>query len=185
MRKAFFIILAFGLVIAMFACGGAKEYKCPECGEVFESKEALDEHVAEAHTAEETVEPTDEAGEEEPAEETADVAAMKEEFKAVFNDVNNYMETHNQGNTGPDGLSAAYGDFAAAFAEMNEKFGVIEPTEVEKAEYDKILGLMDKAATSMSKYSEGIAKGVPDGLQLSLEGATLWDEVKKDFAGAA
>jgi|GEM_PF-2024185 len=182
MRNLFIIPLTFALVLAMFACGGG-EYKCEECGEVFDSEEALNEHIKEAHGETEVAEPTEEATEE-PTGETADIAAMKEDFKEVFDDVNGYMETHNQGNTGADELSAAYGDFAATFAEMKEEYEAAEPAEKDKAEYDKMLALMGKAETSMSKYSDGIAKGVPDGIQLSLEGATLWDDIKNEFAGA-
>jgi hypothetical protein len=182
MRKIFIITLVFVLAVLMFACGG-EEYKCEECGEVFDSEEALNEHIAEAHGEAEVTEPAEETAVE-PAEGAADVVAMKGDFKTVFDDVNEYMETHNQSNTGADELSAAYGDFAAAFTEMKEKYGTVEPAGPDKTEYEKMLGLMDKAATSMSKYSEGIAKGIPDGIALSLEGATLWDEVKNEFGGA-
>ena len=108
----------------------------------------------------------------------------KEDFKEVFDEVNGYMETHNQSNTDADELSAAYSDFAAAFAEMKEVYETAEPAEEDEAEYDKMFALMEKAETSMSKYSDGIAKGVPEGIQLSLEGATLWDEVRNEFGGA-
>jgi hypothetical protein len=94
------------------------------------------------------------------------------------------METHNQSNTGADELSAAYNGFAVVFGEMKEEYEAVEAAEKDKAEYDKMFALMGKAETSMSKYSDGIAKGIPEGIQLSLEGATLWDEVKNEFAGA-
>lgn len=183
MREIFILTLAFVLPVLMLACGGGEEYECEECGEVFDSEETLNEHIAETHGEAEVTEPTEETTKE-PVE-TADPSTMKEDFKAVFDDVNKYMETHNQSNTGADELSAAYGGFAAAFAELKEKYGGVEPADPDKTEYEKMLGLMDKAAASMSKYSEGIAKGVPDGIQLSLEGATLWDEVKNEFGGAA
>lgn len=182
MRKLLFISLASVLVLAILGCGGG-EYKCEECGEVFDSEEALNEHIGEAHGETEVAEPTDESTEE-PTEEAVDVAMMKDDFKEVFDDVNEYMETHNQSNTGAGELSAAYGDFATAFGEMKEEYETVGPAEKDKIEYDKILALMGKAETSMSKYSEGIAKGVPEGIQLSLEGATLWDEVKNEFGGA-
>jgi len=179
MRKLLFMSLTFVLALAMFACGG-KDYECDECGEVFDSEEALNEHIDEVHGETEVAEPT-----EEPSEKGADVTAMKEDFKETFDDVNEYMETHNQSNTGADELAATYGDFAAAFAEMKEEYEAVGPTGKDKAEYDKMLALMGKAEKSMSKYSEGIAKGVPEGIQISLEGATLWDEVRKEFGGAA
>jgi oligoendopeptidase F len=181
MRKAFFTLFTLVLVLSMFACGGEK-YKCDECGEVFDSEEALNEHVKEAHGEAEVTEPA-EGTTEKPAEGAADVVAMKEDFKAVFDDVNEYMETHNQSNTSAGELSAAYADFATAFADMKEKYEGAAPADADKAEYDKTLELMGKAETSMSKYSDGIEKGVPDGIALSLEGATLWDEVKNEFGG--
>jgi hypothetical protein len=181
MRKPFFTLLILVLVLSLFACGGEK-YKCDKCGKVFDSEEALNEHVKEAHGEAEVTEPA-EGTTEEPTEGAADVVAMKEDFKAVFGDVNKYMETHNQSNTSAGELSTAYADFATAFAGMKAKYDAVTPAEADKAEYDKMVGLMGKAETSMSKYSDGIKKGVPDGIALSLEGATLWDEVKNEFGG--
>lgn len=179
MRKVYLTLIMFVLILSMFACGGEK-YTCDECGKVFDSEEALNEHVKEAHGETEVTEPA-EGTTDEPAEGAADVVAMKEDFKTVFDDVNKYMETHNQSNTSAGELSTAYADFATAFAEMKEKYEATAPAETDKAEYGKTLGLMGKAETSMSKYSDGIKKGVPDGIALSLEGATLWDEVKNEF----
>lgn len=181
MKTILAVTFALGLALAFYACGG-KEYKCEECGETFATKEALKEHVMEVHARGGAGEPTEETLEE-PTEATADLAGIKAEFKSAFDEVNRYMETHNQSNTSADALSAAYSGFAGKFGDMKAKYETVKTSEKDKAEYDRMIALMAKASDSMSKYSEGIKKGIPDGIALSLEGATLWDEVKKDFGG--
>ncbi|MCP4228791.1 MAG: hypothetical protein GY771_01400 [bacterium] len=163
MKKLTWFILVFLAVVslALFGCG---------------PKETDEEATEEA--TEDTTDETEEATEDEAA---VDIEEMTAEIKTVVEEANDYMSTHNMGNTDKAELSKAYFGYVEKFEELKTVYSVSTPTDKQKEGFDKLVGVLDNAIDAMSKYSEGAKATGMDGMKISMEAATKWQEVNKFF----
>jgi hypothetical protein len=168
MKKLTWIVLVVSITVSLtlFGCG-------PK-----ETEEDVTEEVTEEAT-EEVAEDTEETAEDEVA---VDIEEMTAEIKAVVEEVNDYKSSHNMGNTDKDEFASAYSGFTEKFEDLKTVYSVSTPTDDQKEAFEELMGILDTAIDAMSKSSEGAKAGIPDGLPLSMDGATKWQEVN-DFFG--
>jgi uncharacterized phage infection (PIP) family protein YhgE len=153
------------LSLAIFGCG-------PK-----ETEEEVTEEATEEAT-EETAEDTEEATEEGVA---VNIEEMTAEIKAVVEEVNDYKSNHNMGNTDKSEFAGAFSGYVEKFEDLKTVYSVSTPTDEQKDTFEKLMGVLDTAIDAMSKSSEGAKAGIPDGLPLSMDGATKWQEVNEFF----
>lgn len=139
------------------------------------------DEVTEEITEETTEEITEETEEDIGEEAAVDIEEMTAEIKAVVEEVNGYMSSHNMGNTDKGELADAYFGYLEEFEELKTMYSVATPTEDQKESFDKLMDILDTAADAMSKYSEGAKATGMDAMKISMEAASEWQKVNSFF----
>jgi hypothetical protein len=165
MRKPTWLILisiAF-LSLLIFGCG---------------PKEAdeITEDVTEEPTEE--IEEIEEITEDEVA---VDIEGMTAEIKVVVEEVNDYMSSHNMGNTDKGELADAYFGYLGKFEDLKTTYSVATPTDEQKESFGKLMDILDTAIDAMAKYSEGAKATGMDAMKISMEAASDWQKVNTFF----
>ncbi len=150
--------------LAIFGCG-------PKETDEEVTEEATEETTED--TSEETVDATEEDG--------VNIEEITAEIKTAVSEVNDYMSSHNMGNTDKGELSDAYFGYLEKFEGLKTTYSVATPTDEQKESFDKLIDVLDAAIDAMSKYSEGAKASGMDGMTISMEAASKWQEVNKFF----
>ena len=138
------------------------------------------EEISEDAT-EETVEEIEEIEEITEDEVAVDIEGMTAGIKAIVEEVNEYMTSHNMGNTDKGELADAYLGYVGKFEDLKTAYSVATPTDKQKESFDKLMGIVDTAIDAMAKYSEGAKAAGMDAMKISMEAASKWQEVNTFF----
>ncbi len=139
------------------------------------------DEVTEDTTEEITEEVTEETEEDMGEESAVDIEEMTGEIKAIVEEVNDYMSSHNMGNTDKRELADAYFGYLEKFEELKTNYSAVTPTDDQKESFDKLMDILDTATDAMSKYSEGAKATGMDAMKISMEAASEWQEVNTFF----